>query len=85
MLARSSEAVERTRHLAPSLCDMREVIPKTLELVAAHVDVVMARKGSAEEAKARKRRNTLAKNFSLDEKRMAAMFVQSIGVVLNYW
>jgi hypothetical protein len=85
MLARSSEALERIRHTAPSLHDMRDVVPKTLELMAAHVEVVMARKGSAEEAKARKRRNTLAGNFSLDEKRLAAMFVQSIGVVLNYW
>jgi len=85
MLARSTETLERAKHVVPSLCDMREVIPKTLELVAAHVEVVMARKGSTEETKARKRRNTLAKNFSLDEKRMAAMFVQSIGVVLNYW
>jgi hypothetical protein len=64
---------------------MRDVIPKTLELIAAHVEVVMARKGSAEEAKARKHRNALANSLSLDERRTAAMFVQSIGIIVNYW
>jgi hypothetical protein len=68
-----------------SRAEVRDLLPKLIDLIGAHIDVVMAREGSGEEVKARKRRNSLANSLSLDERRMAAMFVQSIGIVINYW